>query len=115
MTDFDQEMDFMANRANFDYYWQEFKQLETTMKKPTNFFAVSEYKLPSFQSLATELTLIDDIGKIADNSDFSMPLVVFNTYNLSNCFNYFEKMRHFERLPLVDDESLAKNEVPHYF
>ena len=53
--------------------------------------------------------------EISDNSDFSMPLVVFNTYNLSNCFNYFEKMRHFEALPLVDDESLAKNEVPHYF
>jgi len=44
-----------------------------------------------------------------------MPLVVFNTYNLSNCYNYFEKMRQFERLPLIDDESLAKNEVPHYF
>ena len=25
LLDFDLEMDFMANRANFDYYWQEFK------------------------------------------------------------------------------------------
>ena len=40
LLDFDQEMDFMANRANFDYYWQEFKQLESKMKKATNFFAV---------------------------------------------------------------------------
>ena len=40
------EMDFMANWANFDYYWQEFKQLEATMKKSTNFFAVSEFKYP---------------------------------------------------------------------
>ena len=55
------------------------------------------------------------MGSILDNSDFSMPLVVFNTYNLSHCYNYFEKMRQFEKLPLTDDESLAKNEVPHYF
>lgn len=48
MCDFDCEMDFMANRANFDYYWQEFKNLESTMKKSTNFFAVSEYKFPTF-------------------------------------------------------------------
>lgn len=108
-------MDFMANRANFDYYWQEFKQLETTIKKSTTFFAVSQYKLPTFDSMQSEVDLIDSIGKIADNSDFSMPLVVFNTFNLQNCYNYFEKMRSFERLPLIDDESLAKNEVPHYF
>ena len=46
MLDFDTEMDFIANRANFDYYWQEFKQLEATMKKSTNFFSVSEFKYP---------------------------------------------------------------------
>lgn len=105
----------MANRANFDYYWQEFKQLEKTINKSTNFFAVSEYKLPTFLSMQSEVELLDSIGKISDNSDFSMPLVVFNTYDLQNCFNYFEKLRSFEKLPLVDDESLAKNEVPHYF
>jgi len=44
-----------------------------------------------------------------------MPLVVFNTYNLSNCFNYYEKMRQFERLPLLDETNLSSNEVPHYF
>ena len=39
----------------------------------------------------------------------------YATYSLSNCFNYFEKIREFERLPLVDEEGLAKDEVPHYF
>lgn len=53
MLDFDLEMDFMANRANFDYYWQEFKQLEAKMKKSTNFFAVSQFKFPSFKNLET--------------------------------------------------------------
>ena len=115
MQDFDLEMDFMANRANFDYYWQEFKQLEATMNKPTNFFAVSEFKFPTFLSMQSEIDSIDSLGQVQDNSDFSMPLVVFNTYNLSNCYNYLEKMRSFERTPLIDDESLAKNEVPHYF
>jgi len=96
--DFDLEMDFMANRANFDYYWQEFKQLESKMKKATNFFAVSEFKPPKFESMASEIEIVDEIGKITDNSDFSMPLVVFNTYNLKYVFNYYEKLRDFERL-----------------
>ena len=64
-------MDFMANRANFYYYWQEFKQLESKMKKSTNFFAVSEFKFPKFESMAREIDVIDEIGKITDNSDFS--------------------------------------------
>ena len=55
MLDFDVEMDFMANRANFDYYWQEFKQLEATMKKSTNFFAVSEFKYPHFDHMQSEI------------------------------------------------------------
>ena len=50
------------------------------MKKATNFFAVSEYKYPSFSCLETEIESIDQIGNIIDNSDFSMPLVAFNTY-----------------------------------
>jgi hypothetical protein len=44
-----------------------------------------------------------------------MPLVVFNTYNLKYVYNYYEKLREFERLQLVDEENLAENEVPHYF
>lgn len=51
MMDFDCEMDFMANRANFDYYWAEFRQMETHMKKSTNFWAVAEYKYPKFEHL----------------------------------------------------------------
>jgi len=26
--EFDHDMDYLANRGQFDYYWQEFKQLE---------------------------------------------------------------------------------------
>ena len=57
--DFDTEMDFMANRCQFDYFWEEFKTLERTMKKATNFFAVSEFKFPNFSCLPTEVDLID--------------------------------------------------------
>ena len=79
-ADFDTDMDFMANQCQFDYYWTEFKQLEATMKKATNFFAVSEFKFPNFNCLTKEVELIDTIGKVTDNSDFSMPLVAFNTF-----------------------------------
>ena len=50
------------------------------MKKATNFFAVSEFKFPSFTCLQSEVDVVDTIAKITDNSDFSMPLVAFNTY-----------------------------------
>ena len=58
-SDFDTEMDFMANRCQFDYFWEEFKTLERTMKKATNFFAVSEFKFPNFNCLPSEVDLID--------------------------------------------------------
>jgi hypothetical protein len=79
-ADFDNEMDFLANRCQFDYFWNEFKQLEATMKKATNFFAVSEFKFPNFSCLKDEVEIIDQLGKVTDNSDFSMPLVAFNTH-----------------------------------
>jgi hypothetical protein len=44
-----------------------------------------------------------------------MPLVVFNTFNLQNVYNYFEKVRSFERISVQDDEQLAAKEVPYYF
>jgi hypothetical protein len=113
-SDFDSEMDFMANRCQFDYYWNEFIQLQTTMKKATNFFQVSEFKFPTFNCLLTEVEVVDQIGKITDNSDFSMPLVAFNSHQLG-AFNYIEKAREFEKLELKDDMNLTENEVPHYF
>jgi len=76
------------------------------MKKATNFFAVSEYKYPTFSCLQAEVDSIDEIGKITDNSDFSMPLVAFNSYQLQ-AFNYLEKAREFEKLTLLDDENYA--------
>lgn len=85
------------------------------MKKSTNFFAVSEFKYPHFDHMQSEIEQIDTIGSITDNCDFGMPLVIFNTYNLSSCYNYYEKMRQFERLPLQDETNLSQNEVPHYF
>ena len=84
------------------------------MKKATNFFAVSEFKFPNFNCLKDEIDLIDQIGKVTDNSDFSMPLVAFNTHQLG-AFHYIEKAREFEKLALKDDENYTTNDIPHYF
>ena len=43
-----------------------------------------------------------------------MPLVAFNTYQLS-AFHYIERAREFEKLQLQDEESYAVNDIPHYF
>ena len=67
------------------------------MKKATNFFAVSEFKYPTFNCMQDEIDMIDTIGKVTDNSDFSMPLVTFNTHQLA-AYHYIEKEREFEKL-----------------
>jgi hypothetical protein len=36
--------------------------------------------MPTFSQMGTkDISFLDQMGKIVDNSDFSMPLVVFNT------------------------------------
>jgi len=50
-----------------------------------------------------ELENIDQLGKITDNSDFSMPLVAFNTYQLQ-VFNYDEKLKDFRELKFLDED-----------
>ena len=94
MNEFDNDMDFLANKASFDGYVAELLTMETDIKKGTNFFKVSEFKEPTFNFLNHELELIDQLGKITDISDFSMPLVAFNTYQLE-IYNYKEKLRDF--------------------
>lgn len=54
------------------------------------------------------------MGKLTDNSDFSMPLVAFNTYQLQ-VFNYFEGLRDFKELKISDEDNLAKHDVPRFF
>ena len=80
MNEFDSEMDFLANKASFDGYFFDLQTMETDIKKGTNFFKVSEFRAPTFNYLNHELELIDQLGKITDISDFSMPLVAFNTH-----------------------------------
>jgi hypothetical protein len=50
--------------------------------------------------------MIDQLGKITDNSDFSMPLVTFNTHTLQ-VYNYNERIRDFQELKFIDEDQLA--------
>lgn len=49
-----------------------------------------------------------------DNSDFSMPLVVFNSQQLE-AFSYQEHLREFKPVSLIDEDNIAINEIPRYF
>jgi len=101
-NDFDQEMDFLANKASFDNFAADVKALEKEIAKKTYFFRASQYKAPSFEFLSSELDTIDAIGAIRDNSDFSMPLCAFNTYQLQ-VYEFREKLKDFQRLAIQDD------------
>ena len=75
-------MDYLANKASLDGQVQELQFLEKELKKGTQFFKSAEFKFPTFSYINTEVEMIDQLGKITDNSDFSMPIVTFNTHTL---------------------------------
>ncbi|CDW86358.1 kelch motif family protein [Stylonychia lemnae] len=114
LNDFDFEMDYLANKASLDGQVQELMFIETELKKGSQFFKSSDFKFSTFSYLALELENIDQLGKITDNSDFSMPLVAFNTYQLQ-VFNYHEKLRDFKELKFYDEDQLSKHDVPRFF
>jgi hypothetical protein len=71
--------------------------------------------MPCFSHIGEkDISVIDEIGKIVDNSDFSMPLVVFNTQKLQ-AFCFEEHLREFKSVDLYDDDNLTELEIPHYF
>ena len=77
--------------------------LEKELKKGTQFFKSSDFVPPTFSYINNELELIDGLGKITDNSDFSMPLVTFNTHTLQ-VYNYMERIRDFKELKFIDED-----------
>ena len=113
-SDFDAEMDYLANKATLDGQVQELQFIEQELKKGTLFFKAAEFKYPTFQHINNELELIDNMGKITDNSDFAMPLVAFNTYQLQ-VYNYIERLRDFKQLTIIDEDQLCQHELPRYF
>ena len=71
--------------------------------------------MPSFSHIGEkDISVIDQIGKVVDNSDFSMPLVVFNTQVLQ-AFSFQEHLREFAPVELIDEDNLATLEIPRYF
>ena len=99
-------MDYLANKASLDGQLQELQFIEKELKKGTQFFKSSEFKFPTFGYIATDLELIDNIGKITNNSDFSMPLVAFNTHTLQ-VFNFIERDRDYRELKFIDEDQLG--------
>ena len=92
MRDFDMEMDYQANYASYEnsysLAYQEILKEDINRRSDNDIFARSEFKLPTFSQIGLrDLSIIDEIGRITDNSDFSVPLVVFNTHQLE-AFSY---------------------------
>ena len=114
--EFDKEMDYLANKASFDNYKQEMNEIESEIKKPSQFFMCSSFKYPTFGHVQADTDWVANLGRITDNSDFSMPLVAFNTYSLE-LFNYSEKVREFVQLKVSGDEymEIRKSDIPKYF
>jgi hypothetical protein len=77
------EMDYLANKASFEEGLRSEYEVMLTerinRRSDNDIFARSEFKMPTFSHIGEkDINALDMIGKIVDNSDFSIPLVVFN-------------------------------------
>lgn len=116
---YDLEMDYLANKASYENGFKtEFQELMTeriNRRSDNDIFSRSQFKMPSFSQMGeNDISMIDQIGRIVDNSDFSMPLVVFNTQQLQ-AFSFQEHLREFSPVDLIDEDNLAQIEIPRYF
>ena len=79
--EFDMEMDFHANRAEFMKLLKGYEDLSKLSNKKPFFLEAAKFSLPRFETVKSDLEDLLSIGKVSDTSPHSMPMVVLNTYS----------------------------------
>ena len=99
LTSFTQEfnfdMDSQANRAGYEGFKERFEEIQSEKSKESNFLRNSKFVYPTFDTVATDVEDIMDYGRIVDNSEYSKPLIVMNTFNFE-LLEYRQSNKSFE-------------------
>lgn len=115
-SDFDLEMDFLANQATMQQYEEELRELEEKLQERASFLKPSNFALPQFQVLPMELDLIEEIGRIEDTREFKLPICLLNTFDFQ-VFEFQQKSREFRQVQLQQTDSLESllQDMPRFF
>eukprot|EP00347_Sterkiella_histriomuscorum_P006037 403354304 len=104
---FDEQSDFNSNKATYSKFLRDLEKIKDSSQKKPYYFKLPKHSPTLFNTIDTDLNLIDKMGKIMDNSSVQTPLVVFNTQQFG-LFEYREKAHGFVQLPIVDEENLSE-------
>lgn len=93
--EFDLDMDQQANRAGYKRVKDLYEEVKAEQDRKTFFLENSAFVPPTFETVSSDVDEIMDFGRIIDNSEFSEPLIVMNTYNFE-LLEYKQQTKGFE-------------------
>jgi hypothetical protein len=97
--EFDVDMEHQANRAGFEMIKNRFDEVKTEQQRKNYFLRNSKFEPPKFDTVATDVEDIMDFGRVVDQSEFSQPLIIMNTYNFE-LLEYKQTIKTFEHVPV---------------
>ena len=80
--DFDLDMDFLANQADYSRINREFEHLLQNVESPPYFLWASRFMMPSFETVKNDIEDLMQIGRIVDMSEYNEPIIAVNTFTL---------------------------------
>ncbi len=87
----DEQADFNSNKATYSRFLRDLEKIRESNQKKAYYFKIPKVRRSEFKFIDSDLKLIDNMGKIQDNSNGEDPLVVFNTQNFG-MFEYRQKL-----------------------
>lgn len=105
--------DFNSNKATYSKYLRDLEKIKEASQKKTYYFKLPKYQESEFKYIESDLQRVETMGKIIDNSNSQIPIVIFNTESVG-VFDYRESRQSFVPLQILDEENLAEK-IPKAF
>lgn len=113
LKDFDIDMDFLANQADYNRINKEFESIKENQYFKPYFLRGAKFSMPRFETVKEDISELMSLGKILDTTEYQTPLVTVNTFNLE-VFQFSDKMKQFDKVTVIDEENLIPR-IPKYF
>ena len=90
-------MDFLANQADYNKIHKEFISIYQNQCFKPYFLRGAKFSLPKFETVKQDIQDLMQIGKILDTTEYHVPLVSVNTFNLE-VYQYSDKSKNFDKI-----------------
>ena len=71
--------DFNSNKATYSKYLRDLERIKEMSLRKTSYFKLPKYQKSEFRYIDSDITKVDQMGKLLNNSHSLHPLVIFNT------------------------------------